>query len=243
MCLLGVATPSWAHGQLRPESVAAASTVDLVLEVPSEREGHISTRIALSLPGGLDPQNCRPPLGWTCAVTARAITWERFTGRAEDFGFTVRVGSRPGTYLLPLVQTYEDGETSDFSGPPDRSDEAPRLVVTGAAPRASSAPRTTAPSNEGPASRPGAVAPTVRASSASSPAASSPEAVATSVRRSPSAVSSATATRSPSPPDRPPAAGEASSGRGPGVTVLAALGVVALAALASGWFVRRRLGR
>jgi len=242
LSVFGLATPGWAHGQLRPGEVASASTVELVLEVPSEREGHLSTRIALSLPGGLDPQSCRPPLGWTCAATDSAITWDRVTAAAEDFGFTLRVGARSGTYLLPLVQTYEDGETSDFSGPPGRSDEAPRLVVTGAAPQASASMRTSASTSTRPASRPTAVSGATGAGSVGNPVPIRSE-MATPVRRSPRAVSSATATGSPSPPEEVEASGEASAGRGLGV--LGVLGVLALATLALGLgvLVRRRPGR
>jgi hypothetical protein len=56
----------------------------------------------------------------------------------EEFAMTMRVAARSGTYLLPLSQTYDDGETRTFTEPPGSRAEGPVFTVSGA-PTASSA--------------------------------------------------------------------------------------------------------
>ena len=148
-----LAAPAWAHGQLRPGRAPVGTTVDTVLVVPSERSDHSSSRIALALPPGFTPKSCRAPIGWRCTTADKGFTWERVTGlvEAEDFDLTMQVATTPGTYTLPLAQTYEDGETRTFTGAPGTRDEAPLFTVTGTAgtsppPRPS---RTAAPASTG----------------------------------------------------------------------------------------------
>jgi hypothetical protein len=44
----------------------------------------------------------------------------------------MRVGARPGTYLLPLSQTYDDGQTRRFTDAPGSRTEGPVFTVSGA---------------------------------------------------------------------------------------------------------------
>jgi hypothetical protein len=121
-----------------------------VLVVPSERDGHGNRRIALAVPPGFVPTSCDAPSGWRCSTTDKGLSWERVdgTGDPERFELTMQVASTPGTYLLPLSQTYDDGETRTFTGGPGTRFEAPRFTV------AAAGGATTAPSASAIASRP-----------------------------------------------------------------------------------------
>lgn len=240
---VAVATPAWAHGQVRPGRAAAGTTIDTVLVVPSERDGHGNSRIALAVPPGFTPVSCGSPIGWRCATAEKGFSWERVTGlvAAEDFDLRMQVADAPGTYVLPLSQTYDDNETRTFTGPPGARDEAPLFTVTGTtgvAPAPSASPTTTprpaaagasAAASASPASATGA-APT-GAASPTPPAATAPEAAAASPR------SDAGLGALPAGRRLPPS----SSGGGP--TALLALGFVALTVLMGAvLLVRRRQG-
>jgi uncharacterized protein YcnI len=164
--IVAVATPAWAHGQVRPGRAAAGATLDTVLVVPSERDGHANSRIALALPPGFVPKRCGAPIGWRCTTADKGFSWERVSGlvEAEDFDLTMQVSDTPGTYVLPLSQSYDDGETRTFTGSPGARDEAPLFTVTGDGEAATGPPATTAPP------RPS----TAPASSAAAPSGSAP---------------------------------------------------------------------
>lgn len=134
--VLPSAAPAWAHGELRPDRVRSGVTADLDLVLPSELPGARTTRVVLAMPVGFTARECVEPVGWTCSVAADAVEWRDLARvRAEvDFFFTATVASAPGTYTLPVEQTYDDGTVRTFAGQPGSPDEAPVLTVTGAAP-------------------------------------------------------------------------------------------------------------
>jgi uncharacterized protein YcnI len=130
--VLAPAAPAWAHGQLRPGRAAAGATVKAVLAVPSERNGRGNSAIALALPPGFVPVSCGAPNGWRCSTADKGFMWERVSGGAdsERFDLTVRVAPTTGTYVLPLSQTYDDGQVRTFAGGPGRPDEGPLFTLT-----------------------------------------------------------------------------------------------------------------
>jgi hypothetical protein len=148
--IVALASPAWAHGQLRPGRAAAGSSVDAVLVVPSERNGRGNSAIALALPPAFVPVSCSAPTGWRCSTAAKGFTWERTSGvaSAERFDLTMQLAPTAGTYVLPLSQTYDDGQVRTFTGGPGRPDEAPLFTltagsvtkVTTAAPQATGSP-------------------------------------------------------------------------------------------------------
>jgi hypothetical protein len=133
--LLALPTPAWAHGQLGPGRATAGTTVSTVLVVPSEREGRTNTAIALALPPEFVPVSCGAPDGWTCTSTRQGFSWRRAAGAgpAERFDLRTLVSGRPGTYVFPLSQTYDDGETRTFVEEPGSRAEGPVFTVSGAA--------------------------------------------------------------------------------------------------------------
>ena len=133
--VLAVPSAAWAHGQLRPGRAAGGTTVVTVLVVPSEREGRTNSLVALALPPDFTPVTCRAPVGWSCTTTGKGFVWQRTSGSGavEEFGLTMRVGGRAGTYLLPLLQSYDDGQTRTFTEAPGSRAQGPVFTVSGTA--------------------------------------------------------------------------------------------------------------
>ena len=242
--ILAVAGPAWAHGQVRPGRAAAGATIDTVLVVPSERDGHTNSRIALALPPEFTPRSCRAPVGWRCTTADKGFTWERVTGLVEatDFDLTMTVAGTSGTYVLPLAQTYDDGETRTFSGSPGARDEAPLFTVTGKSAGSPSAPASASSTVQRSAS-PSAAAASAQARPRSTPSASSSVAPAPSTSASAGPASSTAAPGDGGLGDLPTGRRLApASSSGPPVALLAValVGIVVLGALVL--LVRRRPG-
>ena len=239
--VLALPTAALAHGELRPGRGAAGVELDATLLVPSERDGHDSAGIALSVPPGFEPLSCRAPVGWTCSARDRGFTWQRITGvvQAADFELTMRTGSTPGTYTFPLAQTYDDGVTNTFAGAPGTRDEAPVFTVTGggtaptAGASASAAPRPSV--SAGRSLRP-SVQQSAPSASAAATTSGSPAGVASVPASAGAASASPAAELALLPPGRrlePPSGGG-------GATVPIALVGVGLTALAGAVLVLRR---
>ena len=148
--VLAVPSAAWAHGQLRPGRAAGGTKVSTVLVVPSEREGRTNSRVALALPPDFTPVACRAPGGWSCTTTGKGFVWQRTSGAGpvEEFGLTMRVDGRAGTYLLPLSQSYDDGETRTFTEAPGSRAQGPVFTVSGTAQASTPAVgRSTAPAD------------------------------------------------------------------------------------------------
>lgn len=189
-----LATPVWGHGELKPGRVAAASTVTLDLFLPSEKEGGRTVGVTLAMPRGFTPRGCSNPVGWTCAVGADVVQWRDVArvDAAVDFFFEVTVAEAPGTYTLPVQQTYADGEVATFAGPPGSADEAPLLTVLRRGASVAPAPTSSAASSRPPTLRPRSAAP-----SAGSGGPSAPGSTAPSPSRAPASVGAPSAVSSP----------------------------------------------
>ncbi|BDI21264.1 YcnI family protein [Herbiconiux sp. L3-i23] len=155
-----------AHVGLSPSSAAAGETAALTFTIPNESETASTTKVEILLPTDTPLVNVRYQAipGWTTAVLqeelAEPVTVGETTittaptrviytadpqGGIAPFAFetfTIRVGPVPeaGNLVLPVVQSYDDGEVSDWSATPEQyeSDEslspAPVLYINDAAP-------------------------------------------------------------------------------------------------------------
>ncbi len=136
------ATPAWAHGDLTPSTVGPGETTSAVLILPSERDGARTTRVVLAMPSGFTARTCEQDLGWTCSVAADAVEWRDLAGTTDTthFQLSLTASTAPGTYTLPVQQTYDDGTEAVFAGRPGSKDSAPVMTVTGATPTSTSRP-------------------------------------------------------------------------------------------------------
>jgi uncharacterized protein YcnI len=133
-----------AHVEFTTEHAPAGSDARLTLEVPNERPGAATRRIDIRMPAGVTSVKARALRGWRLKVTqsgrgVRRVTLTAPPGRELTgtekgrFGLVVGLPGRPGTTIvLPVLQTYDDGEVVRWIGPEGTSEPAARLKLTAA---------------------------------------------------------------------------------------------------------------
>jgi periplasmic copper chaperone A len=165
--LLIAAPVAAAHVTLNPGEWEAGGFARFAIRVPNERDNADTTRVTLRFPEQVISANFQPVEGWRRTVkmarldepiddegeqiTERidTVTWSGGRvrpGEFQEFGVSFQVPEeQPGTDLaFPAVQTYSNGETVRWIGPPDADTPAPTLVVTEPAPEDAEAAATPA---------------------------------------------------------------------------------------------------
>jgi uncharacterized protein YcnI len=154
---LAAPTAAQAHVTLQPEEVPAGGFSRLDVRVPNERDNASTTKIQLQFPAGFTTVSTQPVPGWTTKVTKSKLAkpqvndeGEKITDRVDtiswtgdgrqgkigpdqfqDFGLSVAVPDKPDTSLtFKALQTYSNGETVRWIGPPDADEPAPQVKLT-----------------------------------------------------------------------------------------------------------------
>jgi uncharacterized protein YcnI len=131
---LAVAGTSWAHVTVAPEEVAAEDYETLTVTVPTEKEVP-TTEIRVEVPDGFTVSGVQPVPGWDYEFEEdggliTSVTWsggEIGQREFQQFLISAQAPEEPGEYLWRAFQTYEDGSTVEWTGPPDA--EEPASVV------------------------------------------------------------------------------------------------------------------
>lgn len=152
--LIATAAPALAHATFDKASVPADAQVSLQMRVPLERPGFTNARIEALLPGPFGVTACEVPSStWRCDIDSRSqapdtlVTWSALgAGTSDDIRFTLGLRT-PGSedareYLIPVIQTYSDGEESRWTQE-SGNEPAPRLTVTDSRDSAAAAPAPT----------------------------------------------------------------------------------------------------
>lgn len=151
------AAPAQAHVTLQPEQAPAGGFTRLDVRVPNERDEAGTTKVRVQFPPGFIFLSTEPRPGWTAKVTKRKLAepveafGEKQTEEVDTVTFTARKGERidPGQFLdfglsvgLPdkagsaltfkALQTYDNGETVRWIGPPDAEEPAPQVKLVAA---------------------------------------------------------------------------------------------------------------
>lgn len=125
-----------AHASFDVRQLPAASTQELVLRVPLERDA-ANDLVEVLVPGTFTVDTCAGAEGWSCRQDTTAdgdtvLTLERAPdgpGDTERFTMTVTAPAEEGVYAFPTIQTYDDGEEAAWIGDPGSDRPAPRLQV------------------------------------------------------------------------------------------------------------------
>ncbi|HEV3000318.1 MAG TPA: YcnI family protein [Solirubrobacteraceae bacterium] len=151
------AAPAQAHVTVQPRQAPAGEFTRLDVRVPNERDEAGTTKVAVKFPPGFIFLSTEPRDGWTAevakrklaepvevfgekqteevdTVTFRARKGERIEpGQFVDFGLSVALPDKPGeTLTFRAVQTYDNGETVRWIGPPDAEEPAPQVELVAA---------------------------------------------------------------------------------------------------------------
>ena len=258
--LLAGALPALSHAIFPGQGpLAAQADQTLTMAVPEERDPDThNVGVTVALPASWTAVSCKANAPWTCALVAPSganpaqIQWTRNPAPPPvpddvTFVFTVHTGG-PGSYPIPVNQTYNTGEIVRWIGPPNAGEPAPVLTVS-APPATPTPPAPVTPSAPAPAPHPSPtpapVSPHPAASMAHPPAVvghASPTVSSAPPSTSPTATD--TATSSPTPTTTVISAPNDNSGKkvssgGSGAT-LVTVAVVVVALLGGGWALLRR---
>lgn len=139
--LLGTSGAAWAHVVVDPEEVAAGEYEKLTVTVPSEKEIP-TTEVRVDVPEGFTVSGVKPVPGWEYefeeeAGVVTAVTWsggQIGPREFQEFEMQARTPDEPGDFPFGATQTYEDGSTAEWTGPPDSENPASvvRVVSSGA---------------------------------------------------------------------------------------------------------------
>jgi uncharacterized protein YcnI len=155
--MLAVSASAWAHVVVSPEVVTAGDYETLTVTVPTEKE-ILTTEIRVVVPEGFLLSGVQPVPGWEHTFeedggVVRAVT---FTGgeirprEFQQFLLQAQASEEPGEYPWKAIQTYEDGNVVEWTGPPDSEEPASVIeVVSGG----SEHPQTSPQPSEASASR------------------------------------------------------------------------------------------
>jgi uncharacterized protein YcnI len=140
--------PAMAHVGVDKKSVPPNADAALRFSVPVEPEDHgrgrpdlakrHNEKVTIEIPAGFTAKACGGKEGWSCQVNPAAgnaphhVAFSRsgppFEG-VDSLTVDVRTAAEPGSYPFEVNQTYSDGDTAHWDGPPDSPSPAPVVKV------------------------------------------------------------------------------------------------------------------
>jgi hypothetical protein len=136
--LVAMPSAAWAHAVFVKNSRVAPNTDQkLTMNVPEEKGADVhNTKVVVVVPGGFTVSGCDQRPDFSCAISPASegrtlVTFTRTTGADPDgrFAFSVHTPGQAGGYPFNTNQTYSDGSTVHWDGPPDSDAPAPVLQV------------------------------------------------------------------------------------------------------------------
>lgn len=133
---LAFAGAAWAHVTVAPEEVAAEGYETLTVTVPTEKEIP-TTEVRVEVPDGFTVSGVQPFPGWDYEFEEdggliTSVTWsggEIGPREFQQFLLSAQAPEEPGEYPWRAFQTYEDGSTVEWTGPPDAREPASVVEV------------------------------------------------------------------------------------------------------------------
>jgi uncharacterized protein YcnI len=135
-----------AHVTVNPREAAPDSSQTFNVRVPTEKD-EPTVKIRVEFPAGLADSRFQPKPGWTREVERdaqqriTAVTWSGSQigpGEYDEFAFIARTPKDAGALSFKAYQTYQGGETVEWTGA-EGSERPAALVAVKGAPAASAA--------------------------------------------------------------------------------------------------------
>ena len=139
--LLAASGVALAHVTVQPEEVSAGEYEKLTVTVPSEKEIP-TTEVRVDVPEGFTVSGVKPVPGWEYEFEEEAgvVTAVNWSGgqigprEFQEFEMQAQTPEEPGDFSFGATQTYEDGSTAEWTGPPNSEEPASVVrVVSGGA--------------------------------------------------------------------------------------------------------------
>jgi hypothetical protein len=140
--LVGVTVQASAHVTVGIPTLQVAelefrAPVEPAPNTPEELAAHHTEKVVVNFPAGFKIEQCHESVDFACAFTVDEATWTR---RPEStnfetvdfFSVSVRTPGIGGTYRVPALQVYNDGEEVSWSEPETTDPHpAPQIRVNG----------------------------------------------------------------------------------------------------------------
>lgn len=140
--VLLVASPVWAHVSVSTDNPEPGGFAVYTVRVPNESDSASTVRVEVRIPEGLEASRYEPLPGWTLSLEDGALVADGGTiapGQFIEFRFQARNPEEAGELAFPALQTYDDGEVVEWTGPPD-ADTPASIVEIGATPEDAGGP-------------------------------------------------------------------------------------------------------
>lgn len=131
-----------AHVTVRPAEAAPDDPVLWTVMVPNEEENAHTTSVEVQVPDGVTPFSYADIPGWKREVAAgpdgsvKSVKWtgSLSTDGLGRFSFLASAPAEEGEIEWKAIQTYSNGETVRWIGPPDADHPASVTTVSGSVP-------------------------------------------------------------------------------------------------------------
>lgn len=134
--LVATALPALAHVTLRADNTEPEGFAVYTVRVPNESESANTVSIEVQMPEGFGASRVKPMPGWDISLADGVLTIEATgdnpgiaPGEFQEFQFQARNPAEPGDLVFPAIQTYDDGEVANWTGPEDADEPAPVVTI------------------------------------------------------------------------------------------------------------------
>ena len=120
LAALVLAAAAQAHVNVLPAFLEDGQRTTLVFSAPNERPPHAVTRLAITVPSGVELESAPAPPGWQLAVSDTTAVWSggRTLPRTVGvFRIAAQTSLEPGAVTFRAVQRYDDGATVRWTIP------------------------------------------------------------------------------------------------------------------------------
>ncbi len=134
LAVLALSATADAHVGVTAPAATAGSLTTFTVTIPNERSDAATVKVSVRVPSAFERVTALPTDGWTVATSAdgddTVLTWSggRIAGTDRVTHRFRAAGPSAGTYSVPAVQTYDDGQVVRWIG--GEGDEYPAPVVT-----------------------------------------------------------------------------------------------------------------
>ncbi|HLU52097.1 MAG TPA: YcnI family protein [Acidimicrobiia bacterium] len=133
--LFVLASPVGAHVTVSTDNPEPGGFAVYTVRVPNESDTASTIRVEVQIPEGLAASRYEPLAGWSLSLEEGVLVAEGGAiapGEFVEFRFQARNPDAPGELAFPALQTYDDGEVVEWTGPPDADTPASTVEVGGA---------------------------------------------------------------------------------------------------------------
>lgn len=133
--ILGVSS-AFGHVTIQPKQSAAGANQTYTIRVPTEKFSP-TVRVEVGFPAALNVSSLEPKADWKIEEVKDAsgklqraiLTGSIPTGQSAQFNFKAQNPNEEGALSLKVIQIYEDGSRSEWTGPQGSRTPSPMVEI------------------------------------------------------------------------------------------------------------------